>query len=255
MIEIQSYNEQIVDTQKLINNMLGRHGEDIDDLTQFMLEQNQVLLETLKQERLALTFQFFVSKSSAFEILSDVYKVIPFNISPKMIATTFGIDVLMNNNLEDNDIGKCYVKDYVITIEYKPMHPHRDKFTIAHELGHITKHMSHGIRDSFSDTEEDFNFYAPVNRSDYKPEELKYARNGDNDSMSTLEVEADIFAGTLLLPKENVTKLLEQIGSDESLKTTLISDLAQIAKGTVYHTLRQYGLWFSDKIEDTYIWE
>ena len=67
-------------------------------------------------------------------------------------------------------------------------HPNRQRFTIAHELGHFIKHRMKC--DSFSDT--------------------VFFRNGESNIM---EVEANKFAAELLMPEEKFRNFIEHVSN------------------------------------------
>ena len=74
-------------------------------------------------------------------------------------------------------------------------HPHRQRFTIAHEIGHHVKHGA--FKDEFNDT--------------------TFFRNGDSNLM---EAEANKFAAELLMPKSEFDNFIASTSSK-------VEDLAQ----------------------------
>jgi Zn-dependent peptidase ImmA (M78 family) len=91
-------------------------------------------------------------------------------------------------------------------------HPHRQRFTIAHEIGHRLKH---GIqRDAFTDT--------------------TFFRNGDSNRM---EAEANMFAAELLMPAEIFHKFVEET----SAKVENIAELFQVSSMAVRIRAKQLG--------------
>jgi|TARA_R110002050_G_scaffold297886_1_gene460006 Zn-dependent peptidase ImmA (M78 family) len=91
-------------------------------------------------------------------------------------------------------------------------HPHRQRFTIAHEIGH---HVQHGaFKDEFIDT----NFF----------------RNGDSNKM---EAEANSFAAELLMPKDKFDRFI----SDVSSKTEDIASHFQVSSMAVRIRAKELG--------------
>lgn len=83
-------------------------------------------------------------------------------------------------------------------------HPHRQRFTIAHEIGHYIKHAA--LSDSFEDK--------------------AFFRNGDTNRM---ESEANQFAAELLMPEEVFNNFI----SDKSKKVEDIAEYFQVSSMAV----------------------
>lgn len=99
-------------------------------------------------------------------------------VNPITIAESLGIEVYKNETLTDID-GAFLVNDGIPTIIYRPTgNRRRDKFTIAHEIGHYC--LQHGPRHRDSPK----NFFA--------------------NNLTPIERAANKFAGELLMPKNAV---------------------------------------------------
>jgi len=82
----------------------------------------------------------------------------------------------------------------------------RQKFTLAHELGHLFLHMGFLNKEKWEKTE------------DY--EDTVYARNGYSEE----EYDAHEFAAALLMPKDKYTDIVKDNSSDGKCDTSIIAD-------------------------------
>lgn len=108
----------------------------------------------------------------------------PLNIAE--LARALGIDIRFEP-MEDDYSGELK-KDkktgkWVMTVN-SLHHPHRQRFTIAHEIGHRIRHAAN--RDEFKDK--------------------VFFRNNESNWM---EIEANSFAAELLMPEERFRKLVD----------------------------------------------
>ncbi|TDR12465.1 ImmA/IrrE family metallo-endopeptidase [Marinomonas communis] len=140
-----------------------------------------------------------VQVSSDFEELSTPEDLIafaskkgletnPINISE--LAILLGIQVRYQpmQGEESGSLKKDKkTGDWIMTVN-SLHHPHRQRFTIAHEIAHRVRHAAN------SDTFEDATFF----------------RNGDSNWM---EAEANSFAATLLMPSEDFEYYIENVSS------------------------------------------
>jgi len=240
MKNIFKLNEQIEDTQKMIANTQKLLEENANDPTlQFMLSQDESLLKQLKKQRTHELLEYLKNIESSVDIvLNDIYGEMAFHIDPFDVAYKMGIDVVKNPHMGENEAGKCYVFDDIVTIEYKPQISHnRERFTIAHELGHIIKHMPYANNAHFEDSEE-----------------LLYARSDYIDSANSQEMEADRLAGELLIPKKTVLYLLNSLEPLERLSTKMLQDLFKVSEGAIYHALKNYELLYHAQIKQEFSW-
>ena len=240
MKNIFKLNEQIEDTQKMIANTQKLLEENENDsILRFMLSQDKSLLKQLKKQRTQELLEYLKNiESSADTILNDVYGEMAFHIDPFYMANKMGIDVVKNSDMGEKEAGKCYVLDDIITIEYKPQISHnRERFTVAHELGHIIKHMPYANNVHFEDSEE-----------------LLYARSDYIDSANSQEMEADRLAGELLIPKKTVLYLLNSLEPSERLSTKMLQDLFKVSEGAIYHALKSYELLYHTQIKREFSW-
>ena len=148
-------------------------------------------------------------------------------ISTQKIADFFDIEIKQNNNLSCDGIAVANNNNYEIEYKKGNYGNVKDRFTIGHELGHIFLH--------FANKEETF--------TDTMNEDYQLASRGTTSATIkelTLEKEADLFASSLLIPKD---VLIEEINKCET--RPYISDLKRIfniSNGAMYKALVRYGL-------------
>ena len=126
----------------------------------------------------------------ANKLFMEMGSVIPVN--PIRIADKYGIPVYDNNLDDDIDGGILYKKNKVEIRVNKNTSINRQRFTIAHELGHYFLHISSGEEGGI----------------------VNYRR----DLLSTqgktpIEMEANAFASALLMDKETILKVYEEYRS------------------------------------------
>ena len=223
--------QRVIATKKLLastQSYLTQYPNEA--ILHFGLEQDKGLYENMLQE----LKHYQKPQNIIYEIYGEKY-IGP--IDPKKIAEYFGIQVNESNSFDLLNIGRCWLdfEKEDIVIEYKPVHIYRNRFTVAHELGHIFLHMFYKDKYSFIDTREIFT-----------PQYKEFAR-GNFKSQDPEELEADKFAGRLLLPKHMLDKLLHRAST---LKTSLLRDMFKVSKGTIFYALLDYGYLNHPKIKD-----
>lgn len=134
-------------------------------------------------------------------------------VSVEDIAKNLGLDVIAYN-LGDDISGTLVVENKKGFIGYNPSHSRvRQRFTIAHELGHFLLHNHSSSGKLFVD--KDFLVkYRSANN--YTTLELRH------------EQEANAFAAALLMPKEFVHKELSKKSSSDLPELELIECLAKV---------------------------
>jgi Zn-dependent peptidase ImmA (M78 family) len=99
------------------------------------------------------------------------------------------LDVKLEKIIEWNDVlGEIEVKNEQVVIkinEANHLFEERERFTIAHELGHLCRHIAPNVKDKFVDTEE------TMKRNNY---------------WSMEEYEANNFAAQLLMPDDLIVE-------------------------------------------------
>lgn len=252
--ELSQIQEQINDTKKLVLSVREQLVTHANDATlDFLLKQDMALLENLQKEyraTIVASFQkaFPFSISTPSEIIEKVYsKDHHGKVDPFYIAAYFGIPIIKNPFMTDG-IGKSFFDGAELSIEYKPTSWHRDKFTIAHELGHIFTHFATGVNYIFVDHETEP--LESANNTDYQPL-MQAARNSMYTThMQQIESEADDFAGELLVPKHSIEKLIKMAGKGRAIKASLLQKFYEVSPQVLSISLNKYGLLNSGAIVD-----
>jgi Zn-dependent peptidase ImmA (M78 family) len=142
------------------------------------------------------------------------------------------LNIELKEVMQFNDLlGEIEVKngEPIITInKFNNEYSEREKFTIAHELGHLCQHITPNHKDKFIDTEE------TIKRS--------------SNQWSFREYEANNFAARLLMPsdllKEEILKILEnhKESIDQSDLVEMLSNKFKVSKQAMYYRLKNLGL-------------
>jgi Zn-dependent peptidase ImmA (M78 family) len=97
---------------------------------------------------------------------------------------------IRTQELEDSVSGMLVIKDGRITIGVnKNHHPNRQRFTLAHELGHFLLHRN--VSNIFIDASTVF-----------------FRDSTSSDGSKAQEIEANAFAAELLMPEERLRKII-----------------------------------------------
>lgn len=169
-----------------------------------------------KKDRTTLPSEGFEDFSTPSEILelarSKGVSVDPINIAK--LAMLLGMKVRYEP-MGDDDSGSLKkdkkTGEWIITVN-SLHHPHRQRFTIAHEIGHRVKHAASS--DSFKDT--------------------TFFRNGDSNWM---EAQANTFAAELLMPES----LFHDFVGSNSSKVEDIAKHFQVSSMAVRIRAQQLG--------------
>lgn len=128
------------------------------------------------------------ARDAAVQVLADTWSAgIP--VDPERIAAHFPNVTVTRLPLENGISGMLRVEpDYAEIYVNSADSPERQRFTIAHELGHYIERTSRGVMD--------------FNVIDY--------RDTDPDKYDLHEFYADEFAGNLLMPTAEVRRALDE---------------------------------------------
>lgn len=145
------------------------------------------------------------AQSMAKKVLKD-YKLSEVPTDLSVIFKNLGLKYIELNDADDIDGAIMEIKDKpAIAVLNKARPLQRQRFTLAHELGHIF--LKHTIRDV------------------YDSEEIR--DNSDkliDNAKPPQETEADIFASELLIPYEQLKKYTADMNNiDKLAKTFLVS--------------------------------
>lgn len=227
-----------IDMKQLYDSLSQQQLQEIDD----------------KAELLAKIWQRLGFKHTleANEVLHIVYgDDIKAPIDPMKIAEHFNIKLISNKFMELD--GLSQFDGEILEIRYKPKNKNRDRFTIAHELGHIFLHFSDGKKFEFQDKsiKDGYDNENDNEIINLQPVIFKAAR--EENSTSILEREANIFAGELLIPKVKIDELKSNLSENHRYKQSSLCQYFQVSNGAMYHTMNHYGEWES-MVKDDYAW-
>lgn len=239
--QLHEIQEMIATTKKLLK-------ENPDDaMLLYMLTQDEALYSSTIASAYKAILPLF---ENAEEVLLDFYpKSHTGAVDPFAIAQHFNIEVKKDPILSDG-IGRCEFFEDKICITYKPTNRFRDRFTIAHELGHIFLHFSQGLSLTFVDHESVDDELHIANNPDYEAPLLSAARLSDGASDAQVEFEANNFAGELLVPRFVLDKILNRLPKGKAINASLLQDLFKVSRQVIVISLRSYGLLNSGQILD-----
>jgi Zn-dependent peptidase ImmA (M78 family) len=163
-------------------------------------------------------------EEQTFNILSELKINTPNKIDVFKIAEYLGVDV-KPAKLDSSISGLFVIKEQKPYIRYNDSEaPQRQKFTIAHELGHYVLH-------------KDIPLFVEKN-------EAVLYRNMDSTTGELLkEKEANSFAASLLMPKFMIDEQIENIpnGKDPVIH---LSEVFKVSSQAMYYRLNNLGYSF-----------
>ncbi|EEO24224.1 MULTISPECIES: ImmA/IrrE family metallo-endopeptidase [Helicobacter] len=229
-----------IDMKQLYDNLSQKELQEIESQSQ--------LLEKIWQK---IGFNHALS---ANEVLKIVYgSDIEIPVNPVKIIEHFNIKLTEDETMQFE--GLTQFDGYTLEIRYKPTNNNRDRFTLAHELGHIFLHFLEGKKFDFQDKaiRHGYNNENGVGgiQKELQPVIFKAAR--EEKSTSVLEREANIFAGELLIPKIKIDELKNILPKNHRYKQSNLCQYFQVSNGTMYHTMNYYGEW-ENMVKDDYTW-
>ena len=161
-------------------------------------------------------------------------------VSMQKIANFFNIEVTENSTLKYDGIAVANNGNYKIEYKKGKYGNVKDRFTVGHELGHIFLHFP-SSNNSFMDN---------INE-DYSIEENTQiaARGASSSSYENIqqEQEADAFASALLMPENQIMKIIKESGDIKPSMSSLKRKF-NVSNGAIYKALNKYGL--LDKVID-----
>ncbi len=163
---------------------------------------------------MSLPSSFYIKIEQQVSELLREAKITQAPVSVEHIAKTQGAAVVPYE-LGEEVSGVLVVEEHKGTIGYNSIHPkNRQRFTIAHELGHLVLHVSKNKpKELFVD--KDFIVKWRYNKI-YSPKEFQH------------EQEANAFAAALLMPKEFLINEMQKEKFKELTETRLIEELAKV---------------------------
>lgn len=149
-------------------------------------------------------------------------------IPVEQVAKKLGVEIRFSP-LDEELSGMIFIKDGQAIIGVNSMHhPNRQRFTIAHELGHFILHKKHIT----SEIHVDKQFRVLM-------------RDGKSATGTELiEIEANRFAASLLMPADLVAKALDEREFDIDDETPLMELAKQfkVSKQTMEYRIRNLGI-------------
>lgn len=215
----------------------------------YKIEFENKLLDTSYADTIFDRIELFKNEEN-FKIVFDVVtplKVleyfysdnVPYNKDINAIVKFFSIKINCVENIKG--IGEALFSNNKFSINYKEQYyKQREKFTIAHELGHIFLHFSTDKKIHFEDFDEDLK---PINNTNYT-QILKASRDNLSNHNIELENEADNFARNLLVPKfqlENYINSFEKTYNQKPYLSYLKNEFG-VSNGTIFYALRDANL-------------
>jgi len=194
-------------------------------------------IEMFKNEE---NFKIVFDVVSPIKVLEYVYgNDIPFYKDIKKIVEFFNVEINSVENIKG--IGEALFSNNKFSINYKKQYyKQREDFTIAHELGHIFLHFSTDKKIHFEDFDEDLK---PSNNTNYT-QILKAGRDDISNYNKQLEDEADNFARSLLVPKFQLEKFINDFEDRYKQKPNMsyLKNEFCVSNGTIFYALRNYNL-------------
>jgi Zn-dependent peptidase ImmA (M78 family) len=121
--------------------------------------------------------------------------------------------------------GAIVIRDGTVTIAVNPdQHPNRQRFTIAHELGHYFCHSS----DSFEHVDGDFR--------------VAWRNTASSAGVDWKEIEANRFAAALLMPEKLLKKDVNQIAVLDRDTVQNLAGKYQVSRMAMQFRLIHLGL-------------
>ena len=154
------------------------------------------------------------------EELAQLSPVTPIPI--RDIVDRHGVTVL-EHNLNDNDSGLLVIKNrHPIIVVNRQHHPHRQRFTLAHELGHLLLHFD-------------------------RSEDMFHRDQRSSQGIHRFEIQANDFAAQLLMPKYALLKhfsgqTFDAFDPKYSRKVTNLAKTFEVSQQAMSLRLQQLGL-------------
>jgi Zn-dependent peptidase ImmA (M78 family) len=133
--------------------------------------------------------------------------------------------------LDEELSGMVYIKDSVAIIGVNSLHhPHRQRFTLAHEIAHLHLHREEISRSVHVDKR----FAETMLRRDHR------SSTGTDEK----EIEANQFAAALLMPMEKLMEALEEAELDVEDEQALdaLARRFKVSKATLQYRVRNLAL-------------
>jgi len=163
---------------------------------------------------------------------TKVYKVLKYKASfdfPKISAalTKFSAALISPSDFENGKIIKNKNSDtFEIVLNGSVKDEEKQRFLIAHELGHLFFHMP------FFDKNENWKEYKGVFHDSAT----------SRANWAVQEVEADLFSNYLLMPLDKLENSLSNASSEDGIDISIVADEFKISKNKLLNYALDYNL-------------
>lgn len=164
-------------------------------------------------------------KSEALALLKES-NCLSVPVRLEQVAKHLGIKIIYED-FQDEMSGVLVIKNGKPAIGVnRAHHPNRQRFTIAHEIGHFVLHHKHSNNDVHMD------------------KKWAYFRSSTPSSVEVYEVEANQFAAELLMPESLIRQSIEAKGFDLSndLDTSRLAQELKVSEQALTIRLVKLGL-------------
>lgn len=252
---IISRQNKLIYTQYCLIDSFKETVESILDKT-FYVEYPDYIFKVDKIENCFERFEKVASKTNLINckidtidanyILDIVYDDdIDTPVSMQKIANFFNIEVIENNKLDYDGIAVANNGNYKIEYKKGDYGNVKDRFTVGHELGHIFLHFPSSNNSFMDNIKEDYSL---------EEESIQMAARGAiSSSFENIqqEQEADAFASALLMPENQIIKIIKECGDNKPYMSSLKRKF-NVSNGAIFRALKKYGL--LDKVIDDCRW-
>ena len=147
----------------------------------------------------------------------DLFNITKPPVKLQQICDILDIDFRLSDFWDDNLSGKVYIEGENPVIEVNNQHSfERKRFTLAHELGHLFRHIATGLKSEVNDP--------------------KFRRAGDFDYT---EIQANKFAAGLLMPKSFIEDEIEKFEDDVDINS--LARKFEVSYDAMYWRLKNLG--------------
>ncbi|MBW7916342.1 MAG: ImmA/IrrE family metallo-endopeptidase [Trueperaceae bacterium] len=142
-------------------------------------------------------------------------------VDPKRVAARLGVHVIEAPSTPEDLAGALIVRNSAATILYNGGHPDtRQRFTIAHELGHLMMHT----------------------RADQ--DQVLFRDDRSSKGTNPREIQANAFAAALLIPEDDISKLVkEPITALHSEELDSLARKFNVSSQAMSYRLQNLGLY------------
>jgi Zn-dependent peptidase ImmA (M78 family) len=166
-------------------------------------------------------------------------------VSMQKIADVFNIEVIENSTLKYDGVAVANNGNYKIEYKKGNYGNVKDRFTVGHELGHIFLHFPSSNNSFIDNINEDYSI----------EENTQIAARGASlfsDENIQQEQEADAFASALLMPENQILKIIKESGDIKPYMSSLKRKF-NVSNGAIFQALGKYGL-LNKVIDDCRCW-